>query len=926
MDKKRMINREQITSATIARILAHYNAVNVAELVLRARNEGVRLPAEINAMTRKAVQHFIDKYNQQIMYARLTAKQQKTNEKRRVTREANKLKKSVVQIITTRTYDAYNAFKKCFEDKQHIHVLFLDGERIIRNFNLDFSEETQAFSAVWANIKFQLIEETDKDIFDDYPNGRLIITIGKEPVESKVIQKAFFDGKMNCLMKPIIDFGREKIATAQTKKTKEKYVTFLNKAILLENKYHDIGVSPDAITEISNILQIDIHVSLPFQKEYIVSKSNKKSLRTFQYVNSRMNHVEFDEVSHTNNEVIMNQQELLDLKKKLDDNDIYNTYKKSNLNICEITTNEAVYRLPNAYNDIVHKFEMESGLSDCKLCDIKHHDVSEFIRQSIHMCETVIKNGDIEGKEFYHIDMEKAYVNYKKSKYYDGFAGKIHDFRYCNKIVEVGIYKIENLVLNGRMKKWNKLLKSFNDNVYPSMILKLLDDEGCTYDIVGGCWGSKIDFDIPQELIDFKEKIDEKKSIRGYCKWVGRSMCKNLEHSFYIKSNEDFVSHLCKEIKAKFRVFDKEVKVSFPKQSNYHLAHVSSFIVGYMLTNIMEQLFEFEPEDVLKICTDGIYHTKKDVVLKNCFRVEEREKITKNVGSGIYLSNHTCDRRFNIGAFKEEHNMVELHLGCGGSGKTHAQLVDDGLVGVCYLAPSWKLARAKQKEYDGITCDTTAKASSTDPSIYGRLKRFNNVFIVDEVSMMSEEDKQQILSNFAGCKIIFCGDIGYQLPNFEGTPFKIAGMKIIYHENNYRVRCPTLLGILNEIREMIDRNINIVSFVKSVFKNVTEFDYNHVQDMILCRTHINKDKFTLKYKELEKYYITKTDRTYGRGEIYYEKPLTADCEIRHAFTIHSIQGETASGNLYIDMNGMSNNQMLYTALSRAKYFHQIHLI
>jgi hypothetical protein len=923
MDKKRRINRDQITSATIRRLLTHYNAFNVFELIQFAQNDGVRLPAETNAMTRKTVQHFIDKYNQEIVDAKRRVKVAAANEKRRITKEANKLKKSVFQIITTTTNDAYDAFKQCYENKQTINVIFITVDnQITRNFNMDFSTETQVFSAVWAHIKFILEEETDKDIFDKYPDGRLIITIGKELVETDIIQRAFFDGKINCLMKPIIDFCLEKIETSKIKKTKEKYITLRNKAFMLEQKYHDIGVNAEAISEISNILQIDIHVSLPFQKEYIVSKSNKKSLRTFQYINSRMNHVEFDEVSHTNNEVIMNQQELLNLMKQLDEEETYNTYKKSNLNICEITTNKAVYKLPNDYNDIVHEFETESGLSDCKLCDIKHKEVSEFIRQGVHLGETIINHDDIENvKEFHHIDMEKAYVNYKMSKYYVGFMGKPTDFRFCNKIVDVGYYKIESLVLNGRIKKWNKVLNCFNDNVYPSPFLTFLEDEGCTYDIIAGCWGSTIDFDIPQELIQFKDE----NGIRGYCKWVGRSLCKNLKQSFYIKSNNDFINHLSKEINAEFRVFEKEVKVSFPKQSNYHLAHMSGFITMYMITNVMEQLFEFEPEDVLKICTDGIYHTKKDVKLKNCFRNEDREKITKNVSSGIYLSNHTCDRQFNIGAFKEEHNMVEVHLGCGGSGKTHAQLTDSGLVGVCYLAPSWKLARAKQKEY-GITCDTTAKASSTDPSVYGRLKRFNNVFIVDEVSMMNDEDKQQILSNFKGCKIIFCGDIGFQLPTFEGKPFSTKGMKVIYHENNYRVRCPKLLGILNEIREMIDLNINIVNFVKAEFKTVTEFDYNHIQDMILCRTHINKDKFTSKYKDLEKYYILKSDRTYGRGEIYYEKPNTADCEIRHAFTIHSIQGETANGNLYIDMNGMTNNQMLYTAISRAKYFHQIHLI
>ena len=845
-------------------------------------------------------------------------------ERNKVKKDAKKLKKSVIATIITNSNSAYNAIKQSYIQKKSINAIFISDGEIIRNLNYDFRNEDEDFSTIWGKIKHDLQPETDKDIFDDYPNGKLYITVGNDPIPSNVIQTAFFDGKINCLIKAIIDFGNEKVKTVKSNKN---YVTFVNKAKVLEQKYHDIGVNTNAIDDICNNLQIDIQVDLPFQKEFIVCKSSKKSLRTFHFVNTRMNHVDFDEVSHTDNKVIMTQEELLQKWKQLNDDDIYNTYTKSSLNINRITTNDAVYTLPNEYNEIVEKFEIESGLLDCKLCDIKNKDVSEFIRQGVHLCETTIHMNYLDEQVFYHIDMEKAYVNYEKSKYYEGFLGKVTEFRYCNKIVDIGYYLIENLQLHGRIAKWNKVLKCFYDNVYPSPVLKMLEKEGCTFKIVAGCWGSKINFVIPQELVNFTEVTDKKNKLRGYCKWVGKSMCRIRHNSFYMKANNDFITHLSKEINANFEVFDNEVKVSFPKQSNYHLSHIAGMITGYMLTNVLEQLFEFEPEDIIKICTDGIYHTKKDVALKNCFRVEKREKITKNAGAPSYLSNPVCKRKFNIGQFKEDNNMVEVHLGCGGSGKTHKQLTDDGYVNVLYLAPSWKLARVKQKEY-GIRCDTIAKGASTDPETFGALKRFNNVVVVDEVSMMSNEAKNQILRNFEGCKIIFCGDIGFQLPCFDAgtTPFCVKGMKIINHTNNYRVKCPTLLGLLNEIREMMEQKINIVSFVKSVFRNVEEFEYNHNKDMILCRTHEHNDIYNEKYKHLEKYYITKSDRTYGRGEIYFKKPDTEQYEIRHSFTIHCIQGETAEGNLFINMKGMKNNQSLYTALSRAKYWNQIHLV
>ena len=93
-------------------------------------------------------------------------------------------------------------------------------------------------------------------------------------------------------------------------------------------------------------------------------------------------------------------------------------------------------------------------------------------------------------------------------------------------------------------------------------------------------------------------------------------------------------------------------------------------------------------------------------------------------------------------------------------------------------------------------------------------KKLNNVLIIDEVSMLSNEEKDKIILNFKGCKIIFCGDVGFQLPCFNDdpkitkTPFKIDGMKIIEYTINHRVQCEKLGELLREMREHIKDNKN----------------------------------------------------------------------------------------------------------------------
>ena len=56
-----------------------------------------------------------------------------------------------------------------------------------------------------------------------------------------------------------------------------------------------------------------------------------------------------------------------------------------------------------------------------------------------------------------------------------------------------------------------------------------------------------------------------------------------------------------------------------------------------------------------------------------------------------------------------------------------------------------------------------------------------------------------------------------------------------------------------------------------------------------------------------------------------EKPDTA-CEVRHAFTAHSIQGETAYEKLFIESSRMFDARMFYTAISRAKKLSQIFIV
>ena len=202
----------------------------------------------------------------------------------------------------------------------------------------------------------------------------------------------------------------------------------------------------------------------------------------------------------------------------------------------------------------------------------------------------------------------------------------------------------------------------------------------------------------------------------------------------------------------------------------------------------------------------------------------------------------------------------------GGSGKTTMNLKDKGLIEVCYFAPSWKLARNKQEEL-GVRCNVHYNLTCQDPSmVYQKIQRSCNVLVIDEISMLDNKMKELIFERFKMCKIIMCGDNGYQLDGFNSRgdtyiSFTETGFdNIVEHNHNYRVKCDELRKHLEVVRHLIKSNPKEVrQYVLNNYKNIdTIQDYN-VEDMILTRTHVLKDMYTQKYKHLDKYYVINTE-------------------------------------------------------------------
>ena len=857
-----------------------------------------------------------------------------------------------------------------------IVVDVLDNGNRVKSIRVEIDGK---FSNWWEQIgKYLFIYPEENAIFGLYPNAKLYIYEGEEfnTKQFKKITQTFKDADNGkCVFNPIRKWAETHYNHAVEKKNKDskcRYGKVISGLDELEEKYPN-GVHEENIDEVCNKLQIDISIEKPLcDEKFIACKSVKKALKHFKYLNTRLNHVELNEYVIDKKPEIVSRRGLLEIKKAMEEDGTYHTFSKDLTGISKIQAIDEVYCVSNEMSDCFNQFEIDTGLINCKIDDIDDANLSSFVKWGTHYNGTIdfkdVSNYDIE--EVNHIDMSKAYSRFKMCKFYEGFLGKITDFRLTNCIQGVGLYYIYDLVIPENLfKKYNDTLKIYQShNIYTSVELKFLESKGCSFKILSGCWGAKpLDFQFNDDMMDGKN--DDGNAY--YALWSGKCDSHHLQKKTWINGDYNMVCMIADHTTAKVEHYENgEICVKYDKKHNYHLGHITAFITAYQRLNVLEQLDFIDYNNIIRICVDGIY--TEEIIgtenLRNAFRhkndIEDKtfgnsqgESFISNlidtngasvalgdmaIGKHIYKScgKETTEYKENIMSwvFGEErkHNNKELHLGAGGNGKTHKNLVDKGLVKVLYVAPSWKLARNKQNEY-GCKVSVWARLITDDPEMISLVKRYSNVLLIDECSMMTEQQKETIFDLYSDMKIIFCGDLGYQLSSFTGEEMKPTGFNDIIQNNiNYRCKDDRLAGLLKVLREKIKNDCSVVgvnNYVKEFFRkhgkiinNNTLKNLYKINDMILVGTNEVKDKYTEMFKDLEKYYCKENNRIYSNGDIVIGEKPDCKCELRHAYTTHSIQGETAQNNLFIDSSKMFNTRMFYTAISRAKTLDQIFII
>jgi hypothetical protein len=283
----------------------------------------------------------------------------------------------------------YEEIKK-YKGKSLI-VSYIKGKKIIKTMTYDIP--TQAGFQNWKNtnnFKYDWLGPVSPYyVWDEVKNGKLYFYEQNDNITNKKIVQYFREGITNCLLTPILNWAKETLEKSESDSAKKRYRKIINDVNDYLKKY-ERGVPQNSINEICNKLQIDITIETPFNdKKIIECESIKKRLKKFNYINSRINHIDLNEIVIDNKPIEISRKELYELKETLDENNEYYTYKKDMIGVNKINTLTNCYTIKSDYNEIISQFEIDTGLNFCKLDDFADKEISEFVRYGTHYNETI---------------------------------------------------------------------------------------------------------------------------------------------------------------------------------------------------------------------------------------------------------------------------------------------------------------------------------------------------------------------------------------------------------------------------------------------------------------------------------------------------------------------------------------------------------
>jgi hypothetical protein len=639
--------------------------------------------------------------------------------------------------------------------------------------------------------------------------------------------------------------------------------------------------------------------------------------------------------------------------------------EENNLNFNIISKNSDPYVFEEINNSVHHLFE---------------HTYNKNLENKIIINTRSLLDVDIDdeddeyNKEFYS---DNNYITYDNNKCFVGFLNdKTPSYKYynnykipCNKYnaynIDIQLDKIDfeailektAIIKITDIKFNNKVVEELgyfqNNYSYTSAILKYcIDNNIMTFRMT-----QIIDFDQKQD-ISFSDDIIKAKH---YNKIIGLMSHINdkTSTSFEFKNYDD-IADLLYFSSDKVNTYNLDKKIITIQQDNnniFNKSHISSFILSYAFINILDVVKDVPYDNIINVKCDAVTVKKPLKIVCSNFvggwKVEQTKKLfTKSdVNTYVNWKNDQVEENklFSYSKDKINYKRYNFISGGAGCGKTTRFLKkfdsDERLYNSILLLPTNELLYGLQKTYN-----VPMMTYQSFLTYQHNVSKYNNV-ILDEVTMIGYKDFKKII-DMIHCynqNIFVIGDYdisnkkSYQLQPINDDHFYkyvqyLDSKKICYKHLTVNHRQGTdvaFTNFLNSVRGLSNEQIKQLLLSNKMF---TKVKYNDVVndyklgDKILSSVHSFINKVNEDIKPIDgsmQVLFCKTTNDHAKNEtaIIRVEDFNKDIhKVGYCQTAHTSQGQTYNNNVYINLNNLFCDNILYVMISRAKVASQIKLI
>lgn len=704
----------------------------------------------------------------------------------------NEVKTSIVNVLMNNIGKKMYAISSASGEKFYEIVFEVPNETRIKMFRF-FDNKLERLITDYSITTGEQINifENSKDGEEQGEYGKISIFIADEPLPIK-LQQSYLDGDEHCVIQPLLNMFQGYADNAVTKESKRKLNATVKKLKEFQKIYsngvpeEDMGIVGRAISRC-----IVIHDLLGGE----VIKYNPKSTSKIHFTNTRKNHLDIGYITLGGKPIKIKKDEMTKIINEHNDNEDFYIFdgNMTDDKMFSLSSSRGNWVVINDEYEIYSKFDNEIGKRGFGINSIEYPELNKFLKegQIVNASPLAFNSEPNNLEDVKHIDVTKAYTQFKCCKHYRGFLGNIHQYSRLNLVDEseilnfltkhIGIYQVKIIECK------NKLLNQvgiFENNIYTlpdPEILTFMYEHGIKIELIAGTYGSKFDFDFPEYMLENKR----------YCIWSGKLGQDSEYRSYNFEGDDKWASHL----KYQFMATDNKVfhykssnriSVELKKHHNYTYHHVFAFVTSYTRLNVLNEMSKIDGE-LVKVILDGIYYRGNSIIDKVDVPCKESDKLKRHVGFTDAWYHPSSIDTSNWGMHDNMFDTNVILCGQGGSGKTYHVFNSKTLLKPLYVVPTHVLGRHFAKEY-GCQYITINKLAGIDCQSFASEKGYSPpIVLIDEITMMSEEMIFDAMKANPSTRFILAGDVDeekwYQCRSGKGKEYSdIISKKSIEYE------------------------------------------------------------------------------------------------------------------------------------------------